>query len=306
MTTTPTDLFTTRRPETLPGKILQFPLVRIIVAILFLAPAIALHNLLMIFVIEKFPTPWFEIGSSLMFPVDLTLICLLYRLYLRLVEGRPAHELSLKGAVPEFGRGLAITASLVGLTMVVLVATGSYQVDGQNSPWLLLDALFLFSAGAFIQVMIFRVIFYRLTEELLGTWLAFIITGGLFGLAHAGNDNFSMAGLAGLVFSDLMLFAAFALTRRLWMVWGVHAGWNICQDGILGMPNSGLTQFPSWLQSSTSGPEWLTGGSFGIEASLLTGVLSVIIGIWMVVLVVRRGQVVSPAWRRRKVSRGQP
>ncbi len=182
MTISPTDLFTTRRPETLPGKILQFPLVRIVVAFLFLAPAITLHNLMMIFVIEKLSSPWYEVCSSLMFPVDLTLMFLLYRLYTRLVEQRQAHEISLRGAAPEFVRGFAITAALVGITVVVLLATGGYQVEGMNSPWLLLHALFLFSAGAFIQVMIFRIIFYRLSEELLGTWLALVLTGGLFGL----------------------------------------------------------------------------------------------------------------------------
>ncbi len=302
MSVKPTDLFTTRRPETLPGKILQFPLVRVLAAILFIAPAIALHNLLMIFVIEKFPTPWYEAASSLMFPVDLTLILLLYRLYTRVVEGRPAHELSLRGAIPEFARGFSISAALVAVTVLVMLAAGSFRVEGISSPWVLLHALCLFSAGAFIQVMIFRLILFRLTEELLGTWIAFVLIGGLFGLAHAANENFSMAGFAGLIFSDVLLFAVFALTRRLWLVWGVHAGWNLCQDGIFGMPNSGLTQFPSWLQSSTSGPEWLTGGAFGIEASLLTNTLTFIVGICIVVLAVRRGQTIAPSWRRRKVS----
>ncbi len=302
MTTSPADLFTTRRPETLPGKIVQFPLVRILVAILFISPAIILHNLLMIFVIEKIEPPWFEVVADLMFPVDLVLMFLLYRLYTRVVEGRPAHELSFKGAAPEFARGLAAAAALVCGTVLVMFAAGAFRVTGMNSPWVLLHALVLFASGAFIQVLIFRLIFYRLSEEFLGTWTAFVLTALLFSLAHLANDNITPAAFAGLVVGDVVLFAAFALTRRLWLVWGFHAGWNICQDGVLGLPNSGITKLPSWLVSETSGPSWLTGGGFGIEASLVAGLLTVAVGLWLVRLVVSKGQTVSPAWRRRTVS----
>lgn len=302
MSITPTDLFTTRRPDSPGGKIIQFPLVRIVVALLFLSPAIALHNLLMIFVFEKLEPPWFEICSDMMFPVDLVLMFLLYRLYTRLVEGRPTHEFSFSGAAPEFARGLTVAAALVFGTVLVLFAAGAFHVQGMNSPWRLLQALVLFSSGAFIQVLIFRLILFRLSEELLGTWLAFGLTAVLFGLAHMVNENITPAAFAGLVVGDVVLFAAFALTRRLWLVWGFHAGWNFCQDGVLGLPNSGLTTLPSWLVSSTSGPAWFTGGTFGIEASLLAGLLTLPVGLWLIRLVVKRKQTVQPAWRRRRVS----
>jgi uncharacterized protein len=76
--------------------------------------------------------------------------------------------------------------------------------------------------------------------------------------------------------SDYLFGAAFVLTRRIWFVWGMHAAWNFIQDGIFGMPNSGIDQFPSWINPSVNGPVWLTGGAYGIEASALSLVLSII------------------------------
>ena len=40
----------------------------------------------------------------------------------------------------------------------------------------------------------------------------------------------------------------------------------------------GITDLPSWIQPVIRGPEWLTGGSFGIEASAIAVLLSVVVG----------------------------
>ena len=58
-----------------------------------------------------------------------------------------------------------------------------------------------------------------------------------------------------------------------WMVWGLHVGWNYVQSSILGVTVSGASDFDSWLVATVSGPQWLTGGSFGIEASYVTTVI---------------------------------
>ena len=55
MSVTSTDLFSRAVPTGRGGRFLDHPLVRIVVALLFLAPGFLLHNLLMIFVIEKLP-----------------------------------------------------------------------------------------------------------------------------------------------------------------------------------------------------------------------------------------------------------
>ncbi len=279
-------------------RLLRFPLVRILVAILFLAPAIALNNLMMIFVIEKLPSPAYEICHILMLLIDLVLMLWLYRLYTRKVEGREALELSAAGAIGEFGRGVGMAVGIIGLSWLLMLLFDAYELQSFNSPWVLLHALFKFGLGAFLQVMIFRLIFFRLTEELLGTWLALLAASLFFASAHLLNGNMDPLSFFTMTFGDLLWAAAFVLTRRLWLVWGLHAGWNFCQDGILGMPNSGLTELPSWINATTGGPEWLSGGDYGLDGSLFNWGLTIVVGIWLLRMAWRRGQIVAPSWRR--------
>jgi hypothetical protein len=47
------------------------------------------------------------------------------------------------------------------------------------------------------------------------------------------------------------------------------------------------------------GPDWLTGGSFGVEASVVALVVCSAVGVAMLVMAVRRGNIVPPPWMRR-------
>ena len=82
------------------------------------------------------------------------------------------------------------------------------------------------------------------------------------------------------------------------MAWGVHWSWNFTQDGLFGMPNSGVTDLPSWINASVDGPSWLTGGSFGIEASLPVVILLLGVGLFILKIAIDKGQIMAPVWRR--------
>jgi hypothetical protein len=56
-------------------------------------------------------------------------------------------------------------------------------------------------------------------------------------------------------------------TNSLWLLWGLHFSWNMTLGLILGLPVSGLRIFSVIHEASTPGPQWLTGGFYGIEAS---------------------------------------
>ena len=53
------------------------------------------------------------------------------------------------------------------------------------------------------------------------------------------------------------------------------------------------------LDATLEGPGLLTGGSFGLEASLPAFVLCTATGVILVVMAVRRGHIVPPKWKRR-------
>ena len=68
---------------------------------------------------------------------------------------------------------------------------------------------------------------------------------------------------------------------------------------IFDVPVSGLDQ-QGLVNARLSGPELLSGGSFGLEASVIALTIATAAGIGLVILAVRRGQLVAPWWVRRK------
>jgi membrane protease YdiL (CAAX protease family) len=271
---------------------------RIVLAVLFVIPAILLHNLLMDHFIAKIRKP---LGSWLV-DVEMVLltlaIFLCFRLYTRLIENREACEFSLSACGAEFGSGMMFALALVGIMVLLLALPGFYQVGSLNSWPVLVHSFFIFGAGALIQELIFRLIIFRLLEEFLGTWMAMGAIAAIFGLVHLGNPNATLWTSLALVMSDVLLSAAFILSRRIWLVWGIHAGWNFFQAGVFGMANSGIA-FKSWIVPRLSGPAWLSGGAFGIEASVVAVLLNLAVGIYLLKLAYGRKQFVKPAWKRR-------
>jgi hypothetical protein len=88
------------------------------------------------------------------------------------------------------------------------------------------------------------------------------------------------------------------MTRSLWLPMGLHAAWNFTEGEVFGVPVSGIPEH-GLFQARISGPELLTGGAFGLEASIVAVVIATGAGVWFVCLAVRRGQVVQPWWVRR-------
>ena len=125
---------------------------------------------------------------------------------------------------------------------------------------------------------------YRITEEWLGTWWALAISAILFGLTHLSNAGAAIfSALAVALKAGIMLAAAYALPHRLWMALGIHMTWDFANDGIFSVGVAGQTgdTLNGLFQASLNGPNLLTGGALGIEASVVTLVAALITGIIM-------------------------
>ena len=79
----------------------------------------------------------------------------------------------------------------------------------------------------------------------------------------------------------MLLSIAYLRTRALWLPWGIHFGWNLTLGMLFGLPVSGLRLFNVVVRTTASGPRWVTGGSYGVEASVTGGVV-VLVGIAVV------------------------
>lgn len=110
---------------------------------------------------------------------------------------------------------------------------------------------------------------YRMSTRL-GFWSAALLMSAAFAVAHLGNGGETVLGIA-QVFAFGM-FACFALRRSgsLWFPIGFHALWDWAQTFFYGTPDSGLVSVGHYLDSSASGPTWLSGGTGGPEGSVLS------------------------------------
>ena len=223
-----------------------------------------------------------------------------YWLLVRFVGGRPVIELGGRGAaLRELLAGLAMGALLMGAVIAVLALLGSYHVVDVGWNTGILVGLQAGIVAGFTEEILVRGVMLRLIEGWLGTWWALAITAVFFGAAHLGNPQATVFGAVAIALeAGILLGACYLLTRRLWLAIGVHAAWNFVQGGIFGSDISGTGSGRGLIEARFTGPDLLTGGAMGIEASVVAVVLCTAAGVAMLLAVRRRGLVVPPCWRR--------
>lgn len=229
---------------------------------------------------------------------------LAYRLLVRWVERRPVVELARAGAVAAVGRGMLLGSALFVVVIGLIAAFGGYRVTGFGSVFGLIAVMGIMAVGAVVEEVLFRGILFRLVEELAGTWGALIVSGLLFGVLHLVNPAATVWGaLAIAIEAGLMLGAAYAATRRLWVPIAIHFGWNVALSGIFGAVVSGADGEPvGLLRAAMRGPAVLTGGGFGPEASIV----SILVCSAATVLFLRSARRRGLIYPRRRAAAGQP
>lgn len=301
MKTLAKELFSKVAPVTKAGKFFQFPLIRILIVIGFLLPVLVLNKVVKMNVMPALPGNSIIVARYIEAIVFFLLFLWAFKLYARYIEKRVAFEIPAQNWFADTGYGFLIAIGMVVLVVLVLFFTGCFAISGViDYKRFVFDLFVKFFMGAFLEELLFRLIIFKLTEELLGTWIALAIQALLFGFAHSANDNatlftsFAVAIVGGWLYS-----AAYIYSRSIWLPLGLHWGWNFIQSGVFGMPNSG-SPYQGLFIPLISGPEWLTGGAFGIEASYLTILLCLIAGSAFLFLGRKNSQLVLPIWSRKK------
>lgn len=222
-----------------------------------------------------------------------------YLILVKLIEQRRVSELSPRD-IPTFGVvGLIIGAVLFSLVVIVLWLAGSYHVIGTNPQVDWLPAVLVAGIGAGIgEEIVVRGVLFRIVEEGLGTWWALLISALFFGAAHIANPAATLWSSAAIAIeAGLLLALLYHVTRSLWSCIGLHAAWNIMQGSVYGIPVSG-GKAHGWLVSQRTGPDWLSGGAFGAEASVVALAVCSMLSLMLLVIALRRRSIVPPSWHR--------
>lgn len=224
--------------------------------------------------------------------------CLSYAFYVVKIEKRAVSELSLRGAWQEYGLGFVIGGPMLCASAAGIAALGGLRIVSMNPGAMLVLPLIMHITVGLIEEMMMRGILFRIVQESLGSWIALSASGLVFGAMHLLNDNITVLAIANLTAAGVFLASAYLLTGRLWLAAGLHAAWNFVQNSIFSLAVSGHEVKAGLLVTERSGPDWLTGGAFGIEGSAVDLVVVVLASVAMVALAVRRGRMVLPFWKR--------
>ncbi len=276
-------------------RIAQFPLVRLIVLGGMLFWLMAVVNTLKL---EFADTPLLSLAVVLAMGA---LAFAIYYLFVRFVERRPVSELALPRMGREFGTGLLIGIGLYTACVLILMVLGIYRIDGLN-PWhYMLPAVPMAVSTGIFEELVFRGALFRIVEEALGSWISLLVSSFVFGFMHLLNPEGTVMGAVFIsIEAGLLLAAAYMVTRRLWLSIGFHMGWNYTQSGVFSGIVSGGDSDPGLFRNTIDGPVVLTGGSFGLESSLIAFLLCTTTGVVLLILAVRRGHVVPPFWQGKR------
>lgn len=227
-----------------------------------------------------------------------------YLLASRWLESRRPAELARgRRLLPDLAIGIACGAAYISACAGTLWLLGAYRVVDVRPDIPFAGTLFVTGVGAGVfEEIIFRGVLFRIIEESLGTWSALAVSALLFGFVHINNPGATVwSSVAIAIEAGLLLGMAYQVTRSLPLCMGIHAAWNFTQGSVYGSPVSGLPTKNSWLVPQFTGPEWLTGGPFGFEASVVAAGIGLAVSVALLVVAMRRGTIVP--WRP---NRAQP
>lgn len=223
-----------------------------------------------------------------------------YWTYVRWHERREATELRLQPL--HLALGAASGAALVGLPIAVLFALGAYEsVLFRGLSPALLGVAVMIGIAAVLEELAYRCLLFRILERAWGTGVALAVQAVVFALLHLANIEQGsardvVAMLVSVTLLGLLWAGLFVLARNLWVVAANHAAWNFTIL-LSGAPLSGIEDWRALapIESRYAGPDWLTGGMFGPESSLLV-MGSIAVALLLLLRAARRrGAFLSPA-----------
>jgi membrane protease YdiL (CAAX protease family) len=204
------------------------------------------------------------------------------------------------GLAPKGGLGDFLTGGIVGgfifLSAVAAAFFGGWasfnpDVAKFSMTAMMASTLGMTLAAAGEEVMMRGYVLQELMSKF-STASSVIVSSLMFTALHGGQlaqSDMAAVGALNIFLASVLLSLAYLVTRTLWLPIGIHAGWNVMQGPVLGINVSGTDMATTWQPVTLSGPEMMTGGAFGLEASVL-GLIGPTLGILMMLAMRRRAQ----------------
>ena len=204
-----------------------------------------------------------------------------YKILVTYYEKNRFTEFSLQFGLKESVLGLLIGLGSMSAVVLLLYFLGYYELVAFKSVLEFLPTIAFILGAAILEEIIFRGLVFRIMEQWKGPIVALIVSSLIFQLPHFMNSHTGfLPGLLGVLYG-LVVALMYADTRRLWLPIAFHFGWNIAQP-VLGTTLSGVSEFTTLTETRLEGPELIVGSGFGVEVSIFSFMVLVILGVYYV------------------------
>jgi uncharacterized protein len=204
------------------------------------------------------------------------------------IEGRTIADYGLPGRRMfrvQFWQGVLLGFASITGVLVAMRVVGVFHFGGialhraEIWKWAIVYA-FVFILVALLEE--FRARGYGLftLSAGIGFWPAAILSAAYFGYSHHGNSGEDWVGLFNAGAFGLLACFLLRRTGNLWMPIGLHMAFDWGETYFYGVADSGRTLPGHLLNSSSSGPAWLSGGTVGPEGSLLCTLFLIVV--WLI------------------------
>ena len=156
--------------------------------------------------------------------------------------------------------------------------------------------LLLFALAAAAEELVFRGYPLQVLAEGSRRWIAGAALCLVFAAAHASNPDVTVIGIANVLLAAAVLTVLYFQTLRLWLPITFHLSWNLAQSWLWGFDVSGIEIPDRVVVVTQHGPELLTGGGFGLEGSVLSGLFLAGLLAWLLLRPIAPAPEVAALW----------
>lgn len=217
----------------------------------------------------------------ILFPIFFYLISVWIRSY----EKRSIETLGFvkEGRFWSYVRGFLFGTGTMALTVTLMMISGVISIHGGLLPQgiISISGIFLLLLGFIVQGGTEEVLTRGWILPVVGArykpWIGIAVSTLLFSLLHLGNMGINILSIINLALVGFFLAFYCLHEGNIWGVCGWHSAWNWTQGNLFGLEVSGVDPIGgSLIDLESAGPQFLSGGEFGPEGSVMTTIALII------------------------------
>ncbi|MDW8681978.1 type II CAAX endopeptidase family protein [Streptococcus suis] len=191
-----------------------------------------------------------------------------------------------KGAFKDFILGWGIGAAMLITCVLLMWGFGAIRISSvQFSPQLFGEFLVLvlaWSVQGTTEELLTRGWMFSSLSAKYNIPVGILVSSLFFTFLHLGNDGISLIPLLDLTLFAILACLVMLKTGNLWVISGIHAAWNCFQGNVFAFPVSGTQAGQAFIAVETFGPDWLSGGAFGVEGSVISLIVQGFMIAWLI------------------------